>query len=140
MSAPTENRRGPLLPVPDVWSAPFWEQAAAGRLVLQRCSKCSTFRYPCGPRCPSCGDAQFYWREVSGAATILSWVVFHQVYYPEYDFEVPYTVVLVRLIEGPKMISSIDSTTVPELGMNVKVRFRSLSASVALPYFTADSR
>lgn len=45
----------------DAWSAPFWAAGAEGRLVMPRCSECSTFRWPAGPFCPSCRSQAIDW-------------------------------------------------------------------------------
>ena len=31
---------------PDVWTEPFWAAAAEHRLVVPRCTRCGTFRFP----------------------------------------------------------------------------------------------
>ncbi|CAN7516253.1 zinc ribbon domain-containing protein [Phenylobacterium sp. LjRoot219] len=58
----------------DVWSAPFWEAAAEGRLAMPRCSACGTFRWPVGPFCPNCHAQPVAWRP-PGAARIYSYTV-----------------------------------------------------------------
>lgn len=103
---------------------------------MQRCSSCSGYRYPPSPICPDCGGSACSWAPLTGRGRVLSWVVFHQVYYPEYDLDVPYAVVLVRLEEGPKMISNVTADFADlEIGLPVEVAFRPLADGIALPYF-----
>ncbi|WP_425567993.1 Zn-ribbon domain-containing OB-fold protein, partial [Postechiella marina] len=52
MSAPTKP-----LPRIDADSAPFWEAAAEGRLVGQRCGSCDSWRWPPREHCPECHAA-----------------------------------------------------------------------------------
>jgi uncharacterized OB-fold protein len=45
----------------DAWSQPFWDAAAARRLVMPRCAACGTFRWPAGPFCPQCHTQALDW-------------------------------------------------------------------------------
>lgn len=58
----------------DAWSAPFWEAAADGRLVMPQCCACGTFRWPAGPFCPKCHAQPVEWR-APGVARIYSYTV-----------------------------------------------------------------
>ena len=74
---------------------------------------------------------------VSGRGEIYSFNVMHQVYHPGFAAEVPYAVVLVKLAEGPKMLSNvvgIDAHAV-RIGMPVQVVFEPLSDEITLPKF-----
>ncbi len=41
-------------PVPDEASAPFFDGARRGKLMLQCCAACGTWLYPVKHRCPDC--------------------------------------------------------------------------------------
>ena len=57
------RRSSPLrpVPVPDEASAPFFEGAARGELMLQRCRACGAFMWPVKPRCVECFSGDVEW-------------------------------------------------------------------------------
>ena len=62
------------LPVPDPSSAPFWEAAAAHRLVIAHCSSCGRRSHPPDVACPHCGrsDAELTFEPAAGGGTVCS--------------------------------------------------------------------
>ncbi|SIM72658.1 Zn-ribbon domain-containing OB-fold protein [Micromonospora cremea] len=110
--------------------------AAAGKLRLQHCAKCARCRFPASPLCPGCLSWDFDWIDASGCGELWSWIRMHKPYFKNLDREVPYNVAMVRLAEGPLMISAIDGDD-PELacGTPLSVVFRSVGG-VPLPWFT----
>ena len=50
------------VPVPDEISAPFFEGANRGKLMLQHCAACGRWSFPVRERCPHCLSAQLGWR------------------------------------------------------------------------------
>jgi len=116
---------------------PFYEAAQRHELRVQRCRACGALRFPARALCSDClsGDAE--WVPVSGRGEIYSFNIMHQVYHPGFAAEVPYAVVLVKLAEGPKMLSNvvgIDAHAV-RIGMPVQVVFEPLSDEITLPKF-----
>lgn len=132
----------PTRPVPEVTALtrPFWEAAARGALVVQRCLACSHLRFPPGPVCTACLDPRAQWHTLSGMATVLSHLVFHQGYGAPWSASLPYSVVMVQLDEGPRMFSDIDD---PErrwidtdlVGRRVQVWFDAMAEGIAVPRF-----
>jgi uncharacterized OB-fold protein len=126
-------------PIPEVDAqlAPFFAAAKEGRLVVQRCSQCGAYRFPPRELCSGCLSTASTWVEVAGRGEIFSYNVMHQVYHPAFAAEVPYAVVVVKLAEGPKMISNLVDCPVDEIriGMPVEVVFEPLSDTVTLPKF-----
>ena len=58
----------------DTWSEPFWQAGAGGRVVMQRCSHCATFRWPAAPFCPQCHQQGDEWVS-PGQARIYSFTI-----------------------------------------------------------------
>ena len=118
--------------------APFYEGARKHELRMQRCRGCGTLRFPARALCSECLSADADWVPVSGRGEIYSFNIMHQVYHPGFAAEVPYAVVLVKLAEGPKMISNLVGIDVHavRVGMPVRVVFEPLSDDVTLPKFT----
>jgi uncharacterized OB-fold protein len=132
----TTTPRAPV-PTPDEASAPYFEGAAAGRLMLMRCRACGTHRYPSRERCDACWSTDTEWVQASGRATLHSWVLFHQVYHPAFADRVPYNVAVVELAEGPRITTNIVGCANADLhaGMPLEVTFETVADGVALPKF-----
>ncbi|MFI6586152.1 Zn-ribbon domain-containing OB-fold protein [Embleya sp. NPDC050493] len=124
------------LPTPT--TRPFWDAATEGRLAVQQCGSCEThFFYP-RIACPSCGSREVSWVDVSGRATLLSYVINHL---PAPGFEAvgPYVIAIVQLEEGPTMMTNIiGSDAVPDqlvIDMPLQVAFEDRRGQV-VPVFT----
>lgn len=94
-------------PTPTALSAPFWAAAARGRLVLQRCAACG--RFAAYPReiCPHCWSQDQRWEEVSGHAQVQTFTRVHQAGNAGWQLAVPYVIALVRLAEGPVLLTQM---------------------------------
>jgi uncharacterized OB-fold protein len=68
---------------------------------------------------------------------VVSWVVFHQIYFEGFRAEAPYNVALVRLDEGPSLLTNVVGIPNEELtiGMPVSVVFEDATAEVTVPKF-----
>jgi uncharacterized protein len=131
----------PATPVPTPLTAPFWDGCAAGELLLQHCEPCAQPFFPPQRHCPRCASDRVEWAPVSGRATLHTYQIQHRPA-PGFEDEVPYTVAIVQLAEGPRMMTNI--VGVPsdpehlELDMALEVCFRE-RGGVMLPMFTASS-
>jgi uncharacterized OB-fold protein len=132
-----------LLPVIDDDSAPFWEAARRGELVMQGCGNCGRLRFPPRPMCPYCQSVEVIWSPMSGRGTIWSFVVPHPPLLPAYAEQAPYNVVVVALEEDPtlrlvgNLVTSGDGPINELLDINigapVRVVFTEVSDDVSLP-------
>jgi uncharacterized OB-fold protein len=86
---------------------PHRDGLAAGRLMFQRCNHCGNAWLPARSECPHCLAADYSWIAASGDARLVSWVVYHRAFNEAFKNRVPYTVAVVQLNEGPRMISNI---------------------------------
>jgi uncharacterized OB-fold protein len=122
------------VPVPDEASAPFFDGAARGELMFQRCGSCGAFMWPVKPRCVECFSGEVEWTPASGRAELYSFVVVHQ-RYP--GFEEPYVVATVETPEGVRFNTSIVGADPGglEIGMPVEVVFERVSEDVVVPKF-----
>lgn len=104
------------LPAPNVTeeSRPFWEGVEQGVLKFQRCTACNHAWLPARSECPACLSMKAEWCEASGRAHLVSWVVYHKPFNPAFAERVPYTVAIVALEEGPRLITNIVGTDDPE--------------------------
>jgi uncharacterized protein len=116
---------------------PFFAAARERRLVVQRCSGCGVLRFPPRELCSGCLSNQSTWVDVSGRGEVFSYNVMHQVYHPGFAAEVPYAVVVVRLVEGPKLTSNLVDCAPADIrvGMPVVATFDEVAPGIVLPKF-----
>lgn len=127
------------LPQPSEDSKPFWAGCNEGKLLLQRCKSCSHVFYYARRLCPACGESDLVWEESSGYATVYSFSEVHVPFPgPEWASQLPYTILLVDLDEGPRMLSRWhDAAGVPRVGDRVKVTFPEVGGQ-KLPFFALE--
>lgn len=115
----------------------FWEGAAKGQLLIQRCTDCDALRHPPGPGCPKCSSMKWQPAVMSGKGTIHSYVRHHHPTIP--PFETGHPVLLVQLDEGPRLISELveddAGATEIEIGMRVEARFDEVEEGFTMPRF-----
>ena len=126
------------IPVPSFESKPYWEGLRRHQLLMPRCNACHRYWFPPSTHCPHCSSADFTWTPLSGRGKVFTYVVYHRVYHPGFADEVPYTVALVALEEGPRMICNIVGIPPDEVAceMPVHVVYEDVAADVTLPKFT----
>jgi hypothetical protein len=126
------------LPQPTPETQHFWDGTLAGELRLQRCDDCSHTYFPPRPFCPQCASRSVRVIAASGRGTLHSYVI-NQRAMPGSGFEAPYSIAVVQLEEGPRMMTNIvDTPQKPEalvLDMDVQVKFERVSDDIALPLF-----
>ncbi|HET6473484.1 MAG TPA: Zn-ribbon domain-containing OB-fold protein [Pseudomonadales bacterium] len=119
----------------------FWEGTKAGELRLQRCVDCKHVYFPPRPFCPSCSSRSVSVFKASGRGRLLSYVINQR---PHPAWNAPYSIAIVELDEGPRMMSNIvgcDQTPdALQLDMPLEVTFEDLSNEIALPLFKPAGR
>ena len=114
----------------------FWfDGAADGKLLIQKCSACGELRHPPGPFCPQCRSLGWEAVEASGRGTVYSYVVNHHPPYAAFDYPLP--IGLIELEEGTRLVAQlvdVDPDDV-EVGMDVEVRFTRHDEDLVLPEF-----
>ena len=114
----------------------FWEGTRTGELRLQRCAPCDHVYFPPRPFCPRCASPDVSVFRASGRATLYSYVIHHR---PVPGFVPPYSIALVELEEGPRMMTNIvEVPQTPEalrLDMALEVVFHRLDDEISLPLF-----
>lgn len=117
-------------------TAPYWEGAREGRLMLQHCTSCGLHWHPPEPICPGCQSAEIEWTAAAGSGTVHSFTVVTHATHVAFEGRTPYLVALVDLTEGPRVVSGIRDCP-PEgvsIGMPVQVVFEDVGP-VMLPQF-----
>lgn len=88
-------------------TAPYWQALREGRLDYQHCLSCAHSWLPARAHCPQCLAGRTEWRPASGAARLISWVVYHKAYAPHLAGQLPYNVAAIELAEGPRLLSNV---------------------------------
>jgi uncharacterized OB-fold protein len=127
------------VPHPTPESQPYWDGAAEGKLRLQRCKACGKFRNYPQLVCTECYSLDVEWVEASGRGSVHSWTVAHHAFHPAFKGDLPYTLVIVDLDEGPRMMGRLDPSTQQKLRIElpVQVSFERNEEGVPLPVFIA---
>ncbi len=117
-------------------TAHFWEGTRAGELRLQKCAACSHVYFPPRPFCPQCASTTVGILRASGRATLYSYVIHHR---PVPGFIPPYSIAVVQLEEGPRMMTNIvEIEQTPQrllLDMPLEVVFQRMNEEISLPLF-----
>ena len=126
-------------PKPTPETQHFWDGTRAGELRLQRCDTCAHAYFPPRPFCPACGSRKVSIFKASGKAKLYSYVIHHR---PVPGFTPPYSIAVVELEEGPRMMTNIvgcpQTPEALELDMKLEVSFEKLDSNTA--FFVPSGR
>ena len=95
-----------MKPVPDADTGPYWEGIAGGQLRLQRCDACQAVVFYPRAVCPRCLASPLRWFTAAGTGRIYSYTVAHRAF-GEFASQAPFTVALIDLDEGARMMARI---------------------------------
>lgn len=128
------------LPKVDDTNRAHWDGARAGELRIQKCSDCGTLRYPPARYCANCLSEKSEWALLSGRGEVWSHCTFHRAYFKGFEPEMPYTVVLVKLDEGPFLYSNLVGVPRDQvrIGMRVHAVYEAVTGDVTLIKFAPD--
>ena len=124
-----EERKIPAPPTnPEI--QPFMEAAAAGRLLIKRCTACNQPHYYPRTICPFCQSDRTEWQQASGRGTIYSFSVMRRV-------PAPYALAYVTLDEGVTMMTNIVDCDLDaiRIGQAVQVVFKPTDGGPPVPMF-----
>lgn len=124
------------MPEPDEASAPFFEAAAKGTLLIRSCTVCGAALGPAATFCSECLSEDLTWKEASGRGRLFTFGIMHQKF-PGFENDVPYNIAVVQLEEGPRMNSNIVGCADSDLkiGMALKVTFQDAGNGTLIPRF-----
>jgi uncharacterized protein len=125
------------LPHPTPDSEPFWEACRRHSLEMQKCNACGQFWFPPGNRCVHCLSDAWDWKALSGKGSVVTFTVMRRAYHPGFSSDLPYTVAVIELQEGPRLISNVVDCApeAVEIGMAVQVVFQDATPEASLPLF-----
>lgn len=117
-------------------SAPFFDAASAGRLLLRRCRPGGHWNAPAALTCTECGQAALEWVDSAGTGSVLSWAVVHHKPGPVGTPAVT-PVAIVQLDEGPWLRGPLRLAegARPGSGLRVRVAFERADGGEPVPVF-----
>ena len=122
---------------PDVWTEPFWAAAAEHRLVVPRCTRCGTFRFPPSAFCWRCQAQAVEWVERPGRGTVYSYTIVWHPVLPDLADSVPFAPAVVELpdTDHVRVVGALtDATTAAaRVGLDVKLVWRDVRDGETVP-------
>jgi uncharacterized protein len=125
------------LPRIDEDSQLYWVSAHDHALKLQQCDNCGQYRFYPSHACHFCQSLSFHWQPVSGRGEVYTYSVLLRARGNPFEDLLPLIVVLVKLEEGPVMMSNLFNCE-PEavrIGMPVTLSYEDVNGEVTLPIF-----
>lgn len=117
---------------------PFWQGAAAGKLLIQKCRACGRLQFFPRIACVHCFDDELDWTQVSGRGRVesFSWVQVPR--NPAFKEEIPICYAAIVLEEGVAIESRIVGSAAEKvkIGAKVAVTFQETAdPEIKLPVF-----
>ncbi len=124
------------IPAPDALERPFFEAAARGELLYQRCPKCRHAQFYPRAVCTACG-ADPEWATASGRGAVHTYTVVRQNGVPPFKDELPYVVAMVELPEGVRMMGNVTGCPIESvrIGMLVEAYAVECAEGLAVPFW-----
>jgi uncharacterized OB-fold protein len=126
-----ESARKIFAPTPTPETQAFWDAAAKGQLMENRCTASGrTNHYP-RPICPFCGSDRTEWKDATGMGVIYSFSVMRR-------SSPPYVIAYVTLDEGPTIMTGLVNCDLDALriGQPVRVAWTPTDGGPPVPMFT----
>lgn len=117
----TEQRFG------DPLTYAYWEAAARHELTIQQCTACGHHQFYPRPFCLQC-SGEVEWVTAAGTGTVYSSTTVCL-------SEPHYTVALVDLDEGPRLLTALEGEPLPQIGDRVSVAWRERDEAPPIPVF-----
>ena len=145
MSEIKETAYSKTLPQPSELTKPFWDYCRKHELHMQFCKGCSEWIWYPKAWCPTCGKRdKIEWKKLSGKGMVYSFTIIRQVIdnSPAFQNELPFTVGLIELEEGPRLYSKVTGFQPDEMkiGDKVQIYYDDVTSEISLPKFKKVSR
>ncbi|GAC1395295.1 MAG: OB-fold domain-containing protein [Mycobacterium sp.] len=127
------------MPTIDAASAPYWEAAREGRLLIAECAECGKVHHYPRPFCPHCWSEKVRPVQASGSGTLYTYSTVYVNDLVPFKDRLPYIAAIVELDEGPRLMTTIVDAESEQLevGMAVSAVFRPVDeADPDSPYLT----
>ena len=124
------------VPTVDAESAPYWEGAKQGKLMIQRCKATKQYFLYSRQLVPGVVDDQVEWVEAKGTGEVYSYTVARRPAGPAFKADCPYVIASITLDEGARIMTNVvgDAEQVA-IGKRVRVVFDRVSDDLTIPKF-----
>jgi uncharacterized OB-fold protein len=114
------------IPTVDPSSAPYWEGARQGRLLIAECRACGRVHHYPRPFCPHCWSDDVNPVQASGRASLYTYSTVYTNDLAPFRDRLPYVAAIVELAEGPRLMTVLEGVSPDQLsiGMAVTASFR----------------
>lgn len=109
------------IPTIDTASAPYWEAARRGQLLIAHCNSCSRLHHYPRPFCPHCWSENVTPIQASGAGTLYTYSTVYMNDLVPFRDRLPYVAAIVELAEGPRVMTAIEGTSPDRLYVDMAV-------------------
>jgi uncharacterized protein len=127
------------IPTIDTASAPYWDAAREGRLLIAKCETCGRVHHYPRPFCPHCWSEDVQPVQAGGTGTLYTFSTVYVNDLAPFKERLPYVAAIVELDEGPRLMTTIEGAEPDELriGMMVTATFRPVDdTDPESPYLT----
>lgn len=124
-------------PIPTPETAPYWEACRKHQLLIQRCTDCGEYQFYPKSICSHCLSSKIEWVRANGRGQVVSYTVINRPVSQAYADENSSVLALIRLAEGPQMMSNLVQCEPGQLGIGlvVEVIFEDWSDEISIPKF-----
>lgn len=127
-------------------NAEYHRYLKGGEVRVQKCTSCGYLRHPQRDVCPECLNEGHEWTALSGRGTVETFVwylknILDRRYTQDWAYQdAPYNVAVVRLEEGPRLLTNVEDVEFGALkaGDAVTASFVSISDEYAILRFKPD--
>ncbi|OLO42390.1 hypothetical protein BTR23_03995 [Alkalihalophilus pseudofirmus] len=127
------NKMKPLPKITDE-NKEYWNAAKNEKLMIQKCKECNNIQFYPRFFCVECHSQSLEWIESEGKGEVYTYTVIRRAPSKGFMDDVPYTLALVELKEGVRMMSTIVDEEV-KIGDQVEVIFEEIDEGLKLPKF-----
>lgn len=129
-----------VLPAMTPETQPFWDGAARGELVIERCRQCGHNVFPARGICSRCRGRDMANVVVDSPGRVYSYTVNHNPWFPGMD--VPFTLVLVEFpdVPGIRLVGRLRAPDLDAVRIDAEVRigFEEGPGGLSIPSFTLE--
>lgn len=114
----------------------FYRGLAENELRYQQCTSCTAIVFPLRTLCNGCGGVDLEVRSSAGCGQVYSFTTHHRASHPFFADRVPYTVVLVDLDEGFRVLGGTRATeSEVQVGRAVRAEYLALDDELTVLEF-----
>ena len=117
----------------------FFEAAAQGSLVIQRCATCGHRQFYPRQLCTACAGEPV-WETASGRGVVHTFTIVRQNGMPPFKDLLPYAVAMIELDEGVRMMGNVTGCPVEqvEIGLRVEAYAVECEPGLAVPFWRPE--